>query len=542
MDVRRDIDAESGFTVAELVIAAAILFFVLTAIVGLVGVSTQMTVQAKQKSVLTNAVASYIDEVRSYSWEDISATDTDGDSVYVPSTVTRVVEGVSVTMSTAVEIKQVLGDEYMKYLRVTATAVLGGETQTMSTRVAIRNPSNNRTLSVDPDLPTIEFDSATPAENEVLYLNQRLTGGAVKIKTRAESPVATITSVRYEIGDRLLRDQPGAGGIDAIFEPSPPTAIVVNESRWDTRQDGVIDGFQTVTAVAQDDQARIATVKRTFIIDNIESLAPGTPSGEGLTSRSVRLSWNAARDGGTDAAPFYASQYQWTLFREPNAGGAISGWPEVANDVIQTAPSFAEAIQAGGSQSAVAVAPNSAPPFSRYFARVRSGSPRRLSTDGFADMASPVVARPEIFCSTTPAPYSAYNSTAATFIKSTGSQSSRYCEYTVVLWVSKPAFPNSAVSYDRIQYWDQANPGWVDLTPKTGSFSVDTSDPYAARVSFIQRDSGSTARRYYYRVLATVTPSGALGGTQVTVPTNAAGLTSTTHNQTVSLQPDQWTF
>jgi|GEM_PF-5285389 len=526
--VRRD----DGFSVVEVVVAAAILFFVLTAVVGLVGVSSAMTVQAKQKSVLTNAVASYVDEVRAYSWEDIAATDSDGDSVFVPASSTRVVEGVTVTFATSVENRQVLGDEYMKNLRITATAVLGGQTQTYTTRVAIRNPSFNRTLSVDPDVPTITFESGTPEENEVLYVNSRLAGGVIRIRTRAESPVGTVTQVRYEVAGRLLRDQLGGGGNDALFEPNPPVATVANESYWDTRQDGVLDGLQTIVATVEDDQGRAGNVRRQYIIDNFSPLTPGTPTLAPTGSRTLGAQWPAARDGGTDAAPFFASQYQWELSKDSTVGiTPLGSWPRVASSIVPAGATYLEAVQAGGSFAANVSAPATVTPFGRYWLRVTSGSPRGIGT-AYSDSAV-VVTRPEIYCLNTPAPFNFVSSVATTTIKSTGNP--KYCDYTVTLFISKPSFPTSALSVANIQY-STDNVTWVNVVPggRTSISAPVTTDARFLQQSFVYSESGSTARQLYFRALVNVTPT---GGTAVTLPTNSVGRTATTTGTKVNLDP-----
>lgn len=523
---------DDGFSVVEVVVAAAILFFVLTAIVGLVGVSSAMTVQAKQKSVLTNAVASYIDEVRSYSWEDISAADADADGVFVPATLTRVVEGVTVTFAMTVENRQVLGDEYMKNLRITATAVLGGQTQTYTTRVAIRNPSFNRTLSVDPDLPTITFESGTPEENEVLYVNSRLAGGVIRIRTRAESPVGTVTQVRYEVAGRLLRDQTGGGGTDALFEPDPPVASVINESYWDTRQDGVLDGLQTIVATVEDDQGRAGNVRRQYIIDNVAPDAPGTPTLSATGSRSLTAQWAAARDGGTDAAPFYASQYRWELSKDSTTGITPTGsWPRVASSIVPAGATYLEAVQAGGTLQTAVSAPATVTPFGRYWLRVTSGSPRGIGT-AYADSAI-VVTRPEIYCLNTPAPFNFVSSVATTTIKSTGNP--KYCDYTVTLYISKPSFPVSALSVANVQY-STDNVTWANVVPggRTSVAAPITTDPRFITQSFVYSESGSTARQLYFRALVNVTP---VGGTAVTLATNSVGRTATTNGAKVNLDP-----
>lgn len=538
--VRRD----DGFSVVEVVVAASILFFVLTAVVGLVGVSSAMTVQAKQKSVLTNAVASYIDEIRAYSWEDIAASDADGDSIFVPSSTTRVVEGVTVTFGTSVESRQVLGDEYMKNVRITATAVLGGQTQTYTTRVAIRNPRYNRTLTIDPDVPTITFETPTPEENEVLFLNERLDGGVIRIRTRAESPVATIAQVRYEVAGRLLRDQLGSGGDDAIFTPSPPVAAVTNESYWDTRQEGVLDGVQTVVAIAEDDQARVGNVRREFIVDNHEPLAPGTPQLTALGSRGFAGVWGAARDGGTDAAPFWASQYRWVLSKEPTAGATLpTSWPQVAVSNVGAGMEPIDAIKTAGNWTANVSAPGTVTPFGRYWLRVYSGSPRGIG-GAYADSAF-AIARPEIYCLNTPAPFNAVGDSRYRILaKTTNPKGWRYeCE----MWISKPSFPvQGMAAAPSIQYSDNNDATFNTVVwggsnvPPTIDTAASTAAAYKVNFTYFVADNqaggpGKLPQKVLsFRAIWNVTP---MDGVQVGAVTNTVGRTGTAINTYRSFDP-----
>ena len=69
---------DDGFTVVELVIAAAILFFAMTALVGLLGASTSMTASAKSRSVLTNAISSELERIRALRIEEVDYSTSGG--------------------------------------------------------------------------------------------------------------------------------------------------------------------------------------------------------------------------------------------------------------------------------------------------------------------------------------------------------------------------------------------------------------------------------------------------------------------------------
>lgn len=538
---------DDGFSVTEVVVAAAILFFVLTAVVGLMGVSSRMTVDAKEKSILTNVVASYIDEVRATPW----------DQVQTPTApIQRVVNGVTVTITMNVETKATLGDEYIKYLRIGAVAMLNGQTQRYETRVTLRNPKFNRTLSNDPDAPIIEFDDAVaPLDDEVLFISERLKGGAIILKTKAYSPSDKVKEVRYEVAGRTLTPQ--LGGSPAIFSPNPMVVTLWADPTWDTRQDGVIDGFQTVTAIVTDDKGRTTSAARRFIIDNIAPLAPpGAPTMTALTSAKVRMQWPAARDGGPDTLPNYASRYQYQIRRELTSGSP-SSWTLVASDTVGAGATYADAVTNAG-PLALDVTMDSAassfylralPPFSRVWCSVRSGSPHNEPSSATArDCASLVVTRPEILCESGT---SIYKSTCQTKITGTGSKAK--IDYIVTLWVPKPQFPAdmSAATYE-VQYLNSASPssGWVALgaTQDAPGYApkIDQTDSKATKITFDKQFAGSSGSALYFRVLiggVKATGYGATGAVEPTLATNAAGLSSTSNQTAASaLQSDPWTY
>jgi Tfp pilus assembly protein PilV len=160
--IRRD----EGFSVAEVVIAASILFFVLTAMVGLVGASQKMTVSARQKTAITNATAAYIDRLRAIDYEDIAIE---------PAGTVKAVEEISygdyvVTFNNRVDFRDGLGGAKLRTLYVRATATIYGKTFTHSAVVDISNPKDDTHASslIDPNDPVITFTSQTPPEHSVV--------------------------------------------------------------------------------------------------------------------------------------------------------------------------------------------------------------------------------------------------------------------------------------------------------------------------------------------------------------------------------------
>lgn len=511
---------DDGFSVAEVVIAAAVLFFVLTGVVGLMGASSQMSVQAKQKSVLVNAVASEIDSIRAMPFDQIQS-----------GSIEREMNGVSIVIDMTVETKQSLGTDFYKRVIIDASGTMQGKTLTYRTTAAIRNPENNMTLTTDPDAPQIEFASEAPAADEVLFGSERLAGGAINLRTRAYSPVGSLEEVRYGVENQVLVQSSGS---PALFTPSGNPYFA--SPSWNTLSSGVADGFQTVSVTVEDDQQRTATVKRRYIIDNQPALAPGTPTGEGIDASSLSLSWPAARDGGVGDDPsawYWASQYEYIIYREPlTGGGSPTSWPIAKSEIVHAGETPAVAIMNAGPISGVAVVAEPGPaltratrPFSRFFVRVKSGRPRGIGT-AYADSAQLIVSRPEIIC----------DSSAQSSVAVGGKSGSTY-PFTVTLNVTKPNFPHTGTPTYVVQSLDLTNASavWTNmLSAQTGS------DQNGYRV--LTGSKNLSLKRYAFRVLVTgVTPSGySPGGTLPQMITNAGAMTVTPTSNSSQILTSDW--
>jgi Tfp pilus assembly protein PilV len=141
---------DEGFSVAEVVIAAAIMFFVLTAMIGLVGASQDMTVAAKRRTIVTNATAEYIERLRAVDFTKLAME---------PEGTVKAVEDVSyggytVRFSNRVVFPDGTGKK-LRSVYVKATTTIGGRTFTQNAVVHIKNPSDDTAGAtlVDPNRP-----------------------------------------------------------------------------------------------------------------------------------------------------------------------------------------------------------------------------------------------------------------------------------------------------------------------------------------------------------------------------------------------------
>ena len=256
--IREAMRRDEGLSVAEVVVAAAILFFVLTAMVGLIGASQRMSVMAKDRTTLTNAVAEHIDQIRALDYYTI-ATPPGG---VVPSSQSVAYGPYTVQFTNRVVMPDGADGEYLRTVYVTARTTIRGNVYRTSAVVHIKNPKNDTTAAsiTDPDGPSVEFTDSATEENAVLYSTNEYPGGySTELSTEARSESDLIVNVKYLVGTTLVRDKAGTLGTDANFDVSPGQASAHTETEWDTTQTGVTDGLQKVIVQATDSRGRSAT-------------------------------------------------------------------------------------------------------------------------------------------------------------------------------------------------------------------------------------------------------------------------------------------
>lgn len=524
---------DGGFTVVEVVVSAAILFVALTALLGLVGASQRMTVTAKERAVLTNALAWYADHVRAMPYEKIDMTPVG----LIPAEETLNFTGeqlaggeagleIPVTFRNRVSFPDGADGHFLRTITIAASTVIDGRTFTSQIIVNVKNPADDTTAStmLDPDAPEIEFLDPTPAPNSVLTGSRVfLTNSLTNIRVRAASPSDAIEHLKITIGDSPLRDASGSGGADASWDYAPARTSTIEDTGWDSTQEGVQDGFQLITAIATDNRGRSSSVDRQFIIDNhVPQGEPGPVQGVAVTSTRAQLAFLAATDG----YRAFASRYQCYLYKEPTTTppAALSAWPLVtpgiapfsratdSNDPVE----LAKAISFGGT---LTIDPVETAPFSRYTAKVHAGSPIGFNWD----VASPVtrwfVSRPEIYeasCTVV----AVYQSDALAGFPDKGTW------YYVDVIVSAPAFPATGASYqlqalngaDSTSLWKSFGSPYSNTNLGSGRLRL--------RYKYLDDKYKMPAPKpYTFRVAASLTPSGWGGGT-ISGPhyTNIAGV------------------
>jgi type II secretory pathway pseudopilin PulG len=203
-------------TLVEVVVAIVIFFFVLTAIFGLLGATTNMSLLSNERALLVNAMNSYIEEVRSMPYTSVGV---DMTGAPVPGTLsvetTETVGSYQLVITptiTWVDDPSIAGATNYKQLTVDGSLVRGGEvvyTLSMSTYIRQEAPPG------DYQPPTIVFGPGSPLESSPPTV---VRGRTVLIDAIAEStmPGARLVSMSFQVspGGIYLRDQ--AGGSRAL--------------------------------------------------------------------------------------------------------------------------------------------------------------------------------------------------------------------------------------------------------------------------------------------------------------------------------------
>lgn len=484
---------EDGFSVAEVVIAAAIFFFVLTAMVGLIGASQQMSVMAKDRTTLTNVVAQYIDEVRALDYYQVATPP--GGSVPLSEEVTT--GPYTVRFTNRVVFPDGENGEYLRTVYVRAVCSIRGHTYRTSATVHIRNPKNDTTAAsiTDPDAPTVEFDSGTTEENAIVYGKLVYPDNpSIRLETTARSGDDVITEVKYLVGTATVRDDAGTLGTPALFPISPGTATASTQTRWDTLQAGVGDGLQKVVVQATDSRGRFGSVERQFVVDNVAPAPVSSLSASPITSTSSKINIGAAADPPVASGQHpitYAVSYPMTVRKVPMTGGEIYTWPVAYTGTLNAGTSYLDGMFNAGPLSMTITTE----PFSRYRARVGARSPRGLSA-----------ARTTLFFVSSPETHSDTSNPSTCSTEYVKSGNNTTTDYRVSILIGQPTFPVdfSATTY-KFSVRDDATSAWYEITPASG-VTVTPEGEYW-RVNFTYRETVA-ARRLWFKVGVNVTPTG----------------------------------
>lgn len=517
------------------------MFFVITAMLGLVGASQKMTASAKRSTLLTNAMAERVDSIRAMPYGSITSTG-------VPASLRVTYQGIPVLFTHRVVIADADGSDRLRSVYVGGSVTLAGRTYRSQAVVHIRNPNSETgggTIA-DPDKPVATWLSPTPVPDSVLFETYVYDAGSATTELRASGhgPTDNITRFEYRVNGVAVRDRLGLTGSDAIFiAPTDfnASADVVTSTGWHTRQEGVVDGFQTVTVTVYDEMGRSSTVSRRFIIDNDPPAAPGVSTGTGTTDVTAYLQFLAAADPANQAAT-WASDYQYRLvedtasgpFTGTDTGAPPSSWTERGTGLMPAATgSNAVRISKLGTITLDPV-PTSA--FRRYWTGIRGASLRGLLGPE-TGMGTPFISPPAMIR------YGASTVSSATTdftIPVTGSSRTRYI---VGVWVTSPQFPiNDTTIVPYFKQKDRGSTVWSAETTLTAASITRAQGNYIVRFAYTEL---GVAKEKLFKVGFKVTPTGWRGGTPVTVWSNPSGYTAIDTNQAVGgvnqiIQPLPW--
>ncbi|MRR35467.1 hypothetical protein EG829_12460, partial [bacterium] len=370
--------SDDGMSIAEVVIAAFILFFVLTAVMGLVWTTTQMGVSAKERSAITNALTSHMEWVRSLHYDEVALQGMTPSGT-VPAQVTRTVDGFTIVITTTVT----EGGPGVKEVQVDAIASgLGYPTLEMSQHASIRDYNAALTSTASSAGPRVRFGAATPPEETVVYSayygNSSLLYVEALVDVQSSTPGATITELKFTCSGSLLRDGSTIHANVALWQPM--TATVSERFRWNTEQvdnegnpDAIEDGWRLVRIEATDSDGNPpVAVERRFLVDNDSPGPPGNPVAQVISNVEARLGWTSARDGTDDAWEYGVKIEKVGMSGERILLNNLDE-SNVPVDFKLTPSAFIH----------TATNPPTAPAtaFSRYVAVVRSYSPRLLTSE-----------------------------------------------------------------------------------------------------------------------------------------------------------------
>jgi len=467
-------------TLVEVVVAIVIFFFVLTAIFGLLGATTNMSVLSNERALLVNAMNSYIEEVRSMPYTsvgvDVTGAPVPGTlSVETSQTVGSYQLVITPTV-TWVDDPNITGATNYKQLTIDGSVERGGEVvYSLSMSTYIREEGS----SGDYIAPTITFGPGSPPEESPPPV---VRGRTVLIDAIAETTMtgARLVSMSFQVspGGIYLRNQ---AGDSALWELDSPNAT--KQFYWDTmalNEDGelfVTDGEYTITVeVIDSNQKRVYQTRRVFIDNHPPDPPTDLVANALLSGTQVPLTWTPSMDGRTQS-----DHYVVLLASQ----AADSSWSE--NEIPTGGPS--------GLYTVGTV------PFSRYAVRVAAESRDLLRSDWHP---SADAGEEAVLFTTRPLLAGSYSGVYE--------KAAKRWDIDITLSASPPTFPAYSVDYALME---QVGTGpWTEIQRNTTGMFVHEVIVPAANDKAITVD-----RRYKVVASYSLEPLGAL----VTTESNTLG-------------------
>lgn len=355
---------DDGMSIIEVVVAAAILFFALTALFGLAMTSTALGAGARGRAMATSVANSYIEQVRNLPYASVGLTSgSPAGSLEPTRTLTK--DRMQVTVKTTVtwiDDPYISGAQNYKKLSVRVTVVAAGSAPvvyTTSTYVRERRSAEEENMLP----PRVWFDNTSPGDNSIVY-------GVRHVGASAETsmPDGVLSVMRILAGSFIVLDSADQRAEWQFNAPSGTgsrdwnTLASYTDTSTGTTKQYFVDGPMTLVAEVFDTMGQRAFQVNRVWVDNFapNQVTSLVTSISMTTDTQITVQWPKSMDG---SAP--ATQYHFRICRN-----SLTGWlyPERPEGLWQVPP---------GSPSIVTTAIPTLP-FSRYHVHIRSASPRGL--------------------------------------------------------------------------------------------------------------------------------------------------------------------
>lgn len=492
---------DAGFTLVEILVASAIMFFVATALFGLVSTSTLLSVTAKADAVAVNAANSFLEQVRRLAYTDVTQTRINA----LAAASSRTIDGIAVSVTATVTPQWLDWQDRnadppaFRHVAVTVRATSpAGRPFTLTTGTFVSDLRDTGTAG-GPG-PNVELTADTPREGVVW-------GSAVPVGMEADSgdPASVLNLLEIEAGNVLLFDNRSpSGSSDRLSGHWNTTA---------TNTDGTQrfpDGDYAMSATAWNDRNQFDRVTWNLTVDNHPPNTPGTPTVTSTNaSTAVTFGWSTAMDGTGWARDYLVD---WQIQSATGSTFSTLLTTQVAAPADPTS-----LVSWTGNTTA----------FRRYMVNVTARgpvatgrTPQQLSSQ---PTTATFISRPS------------FTSTTTVNVTNAGANNDR-AVLTINLGVNPPAFQvTSPVNYRwQFRYNARRTIGaWTDFA------SANTSVPSFSATGWQAPANGRFRDGWIeFRCLVTITPS---GGSTVQVPSSVVRFTGTgTGLATRSYPADAW--
>ena len=393
---------DAGMTIIEIVVAAAILFIILTGVLGLIGQTTLISQQANEITVANNAVAGYVEWVRSLDFETIGISGETSGGV-LAATETTTTGDYTITIIPTVEDG---ANDAIKELTMNVTVLRAdGLRESFETMVIIRDKDQFITqANQDPALaPKVTFVAPTPPAGSVAYDAVYVdSGGSVSpfnIGVTAEAAGdRVIEQVSIWCDDTYILENSSAQRADWQLETPVEEWTLSPYFLWNTHQtqtyvdengveytvEVIKDGKRSLIVYARDNNGDVSYQTRQIFVDNYPPDDPAPPVTTVQSATRAMIDWPPTSDG-TD----YADHYFLHLYQQKSAAEFAADdsdhFKELAIPTGETAYPTEDVYDFDWAQ-----------PMSRYYATVMAVSPRPLYSENYSESEVAFVTRPRV--------------------------------------------------------------------------------------------------------------------------------------------------